>query len=154
MNGAPNETRTGGRWPYSWCLVECCRQDLFNIARSILVQLPSSFFSGRLVSAQVVHPFSSIDTTAAWKKLRFILSDRSDFHMNYIYIYIYICVYVCVYVCVCVCVIFDLRKSILLFNHSRQLFQRLCSIWCQSYPCWGNVSWLPQFRVSQKLSFK
>ena len=27
----------GGRWPYSWCLVRCCRQDLFNIARSILV---------------------------------------------------------------------------------------------------------------------
>ena len=25
----------GGRWPYSWCLVGCCRQDLFNIARSI-----------------------------------------------------------------------------------------------------------------------
>ena len=31
----------------------------------------------------VVHPYSSIDTTAAWKKkLRFILSDRSDFHMT------------------------------------------------------------------------
>ena len=27
----------GRRWPYSWCLVGCCRQDLFNIARSILV---------------------------------------------------------------------------------------------------------------------
>ena len=27
----------GGRWPYSWCFVGCCRQDLFNIARSILV---------------------------------------------------------------------------------------------------------------------
>ena len=27
----------GGRWPYSWCLVEYCRQDLFNIARNILV---------------------------------------------------------------------------------------------------------------------
>ena len=27
----------GGRWPYSWCLMGCCRQDLFNIARSILV---------------------------------------------------------------------------------------------------------------------
>ena len=27
----------GGRWPYSWCLVGCCRQDLFNIARSIFV---------------------------------------------------------------------------------------------------------------------
>ena len=23
----------GGRWPYSWCLVGFCRQDLFNIAR-------------------------------------------------------------------------------------------------------------------------
>ena len=22
----------GGRWPYSWCLVGCCCQDLFNIA--------------------------------------------------------------------------------------------------------------------------
>ena len=27
----------GGWWPYSWCLVGCCRQDLFKIARSILV---------------------------------------------------------------------------------------------------------------------
>ena len=27
----------GDRWPYSWCLVGCCLQDLFNIARSILV---------------------------------------------------------------------------------------------------------------------
>ena len=27
----------GGRWPYSWCLVGCCRQDLFKIACSILV---------------------------------------------------------------------------------------------------------------------
>ena len=26
----------GGRWPYSWCFVWCCLQDLFNIARSIL----------------------------------------------------------------------------------------------------------------------
>ena len=27
----------GGRWPYRWCLVGCCCQDLFRIARSILV---------------------------------------------------------------------------------------------------------------------
>ena len=27
----------GGRWPYSWCLVGCCCQNLFRIARSILV---------------------------------------------------------------------------------------------------------------------
>ena len=31
----------GGRWPYSWCFVGCYRQDLFNIARNILVYLPS-----------------------------------------------------------------------------------------------------------------
>ena len=71
----------GGRWPYSWCLVGCCRQDLFKIARSILVQLPSSFFSSRFVSVHVMQPYSSIDVTAAWKKLCFILSVRSDFHV-------------------------------------------------------------------------
>ena len=27
----------GGRWLYSWCFVGCCYQDLFNIARNILV---------------------------------------------------------------------------------------------------------------------
>ena len=27
----------GGRWPYSWCLVGCCHQDLFNIPRNDLV---------------------------------------------------------------------------------------------------------------------
>ena len=27
----------GCRWPYSWCLVVCYHQDLFNIARNILV---------------------------------------------------------------------------------------------------------------------
>ena len=30
-------TWIGGRWLYTWCLVGCCRQDLFNIARHILV---------------------------------------------------------------------------------------------------------------------
>ena len=29
-----------------------------------------------------MHPYSSIDVTAAWKKLRFILSVRSDFHIR------------------------------------------------------------------------
>ena len=27
----------GGRWPYNWCFVGCCRQDLFYITRNILV---------------------------------------------------------------------------------------------------------------------
>ena len=56
----------GGRWSYSCCFVECCFQDM---ARSILVQLPYCFFSIFLVSVHIVHPYSSIDTTAAWKTL-------------------------------------------------------------------------------------
>ena len=35
----------------------------------------------RFVSVHVVHLYSSIDTVTAWKKSRFILSDRSDFHI-------------------------------------------------------------------------
>ena len=61
------------RWQYSRCFVGCCFQDLFNIACSILVQ-----FSSNLVNIHVVHPYC--DTTAL-KKLHFILSDKSDFHM-------------------------------------------------------------------------
>ena len=71
----------GGKWPYSCCFVGCCLHDLFNIAHNILAELLSSFFSTCLVSVHVVHPYSSIDTTAASKKLCFILSVRSDFHM-------------------------------------------------------------------------
>ena len=94
----------GGRWPYSWCLVGCCRQNLINIARSILVKFPSSFFSSRLVSVQVVHPYSSIDTPAAWKKLGNIFGEgegerkreRESFSMKENDIYIY-CLLSCEY---------------------------------------------------------
>ena len=71
----------GGRRLYSCYFVWCCFQDLFDIARSILVQFLSSFFSMRFVNINVVHPYRRIDTTTVWKKLRLILSDKSDFHM-------------------------------------------------------------------------
>ena len=71
----------GGRWPYSWCLMGWCCQDLYKITHSILVLLPSSFFSSRFVRVHIVHPYSSIDATAAWKKLHFTLSVRSDLHI-------------------------------------------------------------------------
>ena len=70
-----------GWWPYS-CFIGCCFQDFFTITCSILVQLPSSFFSICAVSVHVVHPYSRIDMTAAWKKLRFILLNRFYFHMT------------------------------------------------------------------------
>ena len=53
---------------------------MFIIARNILVHFPSSFSSIHLVSTDVMHPYSRINTTAAWKKLRFILSYKFDFH--------------------------------------------------------------------------
>ena len=61
--------------------------------------MQSSFFSSRFVRVHVAHPYSSIDATAAWKKLCFILSVRSDFHiidslLIAIYIYIYIYIYI------------------------------------------------------------
>ena len=71
----------GKRWPYSCYFFGCYFWDLFNMAHSILVQLPSSFFSRHLVSVHVVNPYSSMDTTTARKTLHFILLDRSDFHM-------------------------------------------------------------------------
>ena len=73
----------GSRWPYICYFVGCFLLDLFSIADHILVQLPSSFFSIRLVRVHVVHLYSNIDTTATWKKLRFILPVRSDFHVNF-----------------------------------------------------------------------
>ena len=63
----------GGRRQYSCCFVECCFQDLFNIPRSILVEFPSSFFSKRLISVHVVHPYNRVDVTIACKKITFWL---------------------------------------------------------------------------------
>ena len=58
------------------------------VARTCLILLSTFLCNFRPASSPAaseasiaVHPYSSIDTTAAWKKLRFILSVRSDFHM-------------------------------------------------------------------------
>ena len=55
----------------------CCLQDLFRAAHSILVPVPSSPFSSRLVNVHVVLSYRG----TAWKNFRFSLSVRSDFHM-------------------------------------------------------------------------
>ena len=41
----------------------------------------SSLFFMHFATIQVVSPYSSTDIVTAWKKFRFILSERSDFHM-------------------------------------------------------------------------
>ena len=68
---------------HSELLQVCFFQDFFNTGRSILVQLPSSFFSIHFVSVSVVHPYSRTDTTTSWKKSCFILSDELHVHMIY-----------------------------------------------------------------------
>ena len=66
------------RCSYICFFVGCYFLDLFTITRSILVQYLSSFFAIRIVSVQVVHPYSQIDTTAVWKKLYLVLLDKTD----------------------------------------------------------------------------
>ena len=39
----------GGRWPYSWCLVGCCHQDLFRIAQYLHELLLSFDWSSILI---------------------------------------------------------------------------------------------------------
>ena len=66
----------GGRWVHSRCFA----------SRTCSIQLTAFLYNCRqafsLYSVHVVHPCNSIDMTAVWKKLRFILSVRSDFHMT------------------------------------------------------------------------
>ena len=45
------------------------------------MQFLSSFFSVSFASVFVVHPYSCIGTTAAWKKSSFILTDTPGFYM-------------------------------------------------------------------------
>ena len=39
-----------GRWPYSWCLMGCCRQDMFNIAQ------PNMFAKSKVSFIQYIQP--------------------------------------------------------------------------------------------------
>ena len=55
-------------------LVQYCSQHSCVVAVKFLLQ-------PLWLAVHVVHPYSSIDITAAWKKLRFISSVRSDFHI-------------------------------------------------------------------------
>ena len=45
----------GGRRPYSWSLVGCCRQDLFNIARNIGVMVKKGYSTSFLKSPGLEH---------------------------------------------------------------------------------------------------
>ena len=69
----------GCRWSYSCSFMRCCIQDLFMIANDFFV-VPIYLFSKHFVRVHEVHPYNTMNTATAWKKSRFILSDRLDFH--------------------------------------------------------------------------
>ena len=52
----------GGRWPYSWCFVRCCHQNLFNIARtnsSVMYSYGPPHMAKQKQDDQLKHTFSS-----------------------------------------------------------------------------------------------
>ena len=71
-------------WFLRWEVSICTTAVLWDVTSwicSIFVQFLSSFFSICLVIIRVVNLCHKIDMITAWKKLHFILSDKSDFHM-------------------------------------------------------------------------
>ena len=70
----------GGKWRYSCCFVKCCFQDLLNIARSILVQLLSSFFSMYALSASVwcIHKVVLTQSLLGINSVRFYWIDQTN----------------------------------------------------------------------------
>ena len=65
-------------------LVQYCSQHSCVIAVKLFLHTKrmEKKLDSNYTRVHVVHPYSSIDTTAAWKKLHFILSVRFDFHMT------------------------------------------------------------------------
>ena len=71
-----------GRWPHCCCFLAVAFRTCLILHAAFLCNCSQVFFSIRLVSVHVVHPYNSIDTSTAFKKLGFILSVRYDFHMT------------------------------------------------------------------------
>ena len=72
----------GGRRPYSWCFVGCCRQDLFNIALNTCV------IAVYLLHQQILLAYGLPKETVAA-----ITHTHTHTH-THIYIYIYIYIYI------------------------------------------------------------
>ena len=58
----------GGRWPYSWCLVGCCCQDLFRIV--------FSFFKHLYITIQFSVSTVSMSKTVQFQTIQFSISTQ------------------------------------------------------------------------------
>ena len=65
-----NFSEMRGKWPYNSSLA--CAATRINLEQcaAFLCSFHLAFFSKRFVSVRVVHPYISMDTPAAWKKIQ------------------------------------------------------------------------------------
>ena len=54
----------GGRWPYSWCLVGCCRQDLFK-HRQLNLKIPF-YTHTHIYMSSTDRPVSFYQNSSVW----------------------------------------------------------------------------------------
>ena len=73
----------GGKWPYSWCLVECCNQDLFK-AVIVNIKDKSSLKECELYFLDYLKKLI-LFCEKIWVLLRNIL-DLSGWHLRFIYL--------------------------------------------------------------------
>ena len=123
----------GGRWPYSWCLVGCSRQDLFNIARKYLKKL--TYQNWYYWFFQIVRHCTCI--ILCMRKYIFFIS-------TYIYVYISICVCVCVCVCACVCVWVGLYACVCVYIYilCKCVLQVSASVYACIYLCFWKFNYV------------
>ena len=99
----------GGRWPYSWCFVGFCHQDLFNIEPIYTFWVIKGKENKQIIFLYIsvvvfIHCMQHMFYQWYWA---FFICKYSKVHYQFslfLYIYIYIYIYMCVCVCVCVCV--------------------------------------------------
>ena len=58
--------KMGGMWPYSFCFVKCCFQDLFKAACMIHVYFLSGFFFKSLIKSKLVDHFIYLDSNISY----------------------------------------------------------------------------------------
>ena len=75
----------GGRWPNHWCFVGCCCQDLFNIARNILVYIKYIWLVNLLLITFLNEPKFIILLTIKWFQVLLCITNNLIKHQSFVY---------------------------------------------------------------------
>ena len=65
----------GGRWPYSWCLVGCCRQGLFKIDVNMCILGKISWYHHKTK----MQGFSNKQSLLAWQWVNYFNGKKNNF---------------------------------------------------------------------------